>query len=174
MTLTLRHDNTIVTARRGSTLRTLTVCFSISLLCAPLRGIDRDRRLDELYHTSWTLKDGAPSDIYAIAQTVDGYLWLGTTGLVRFDGIHFENYESPFGQAFPAKNVSSLLAIPDGGLWIGFSSGEVSLLKNGRVTSYGPTNGLPPSTVRSLVRDRQGRIWAASLTGLSRFDGSLG
>jgi len=172
MTPTLTTAGTIVSARIGSAARLLSLCFFISLLSAPLRGIDRDRRLDELYHTSWTLKDGAPTEIFAIAQTIDGYLWLGTTtGLVRFDGIHFENYESPFGQAFPARNASSLLATPDGGLWIGFSSGEVSLLKNGRITSYSQKDGLPPSTVRSLVRDRQGRIWAASLTGLSQFDG---
>jgi signal transduction histidine kinase/ligand-binding sensor domain-containing protein len=171
---TLSHAGTIVRARIGSAARLLSLYLFISLLSTPLRGIDRDRRIDELYHTSWTLKDGAPSEIFAIAQTIDGYLWLGTTtGLVRFDGIHFENYESPFGQAFPAKNASSLLAIPDGGLWIGFSSGEVSLLKNGRITSYSQKDGLPPSTVRSLARDRQGRIWAASVTGLSLFDGSL-
>jgi signal transduction histidine kinase/ligand-binding sensor domain-containing protein len=143
------------------------------MLSSPLSGIDRNRRLDELYHTSWTTKDGAPSDIFAIAQTRDGYLWLGaTTGLVRFDGLRFENYESPFGQAFPAKNVSSLLVVPDGGLWIGFSSGDVSLLKNGRITTYSQKEGLPSSTVRSLVRDREGHIWAASLTGLSQFNGS--
>ena len=174
MTPTTTHAGTIVGARIVSAARLLSLCLFISLLSAPLCGIDRDRRLDELYHTSWTVKDGAPSEIFAIAQTIDGYLWLGTTtGLVRFDGIHFENYESPFGQAFPARNASSLLAIPDGGLWIGFSSGEISLLKNGRITSYSKKDGLPPSTVRSLVRDRQGRIWAASLTGLSQFDGSL-
>jgi signal transduction histidine kinase/ligand-binding sensor domain-containing protein len=160
-------------ARGGGAWRLVPICFLISLLCSPLSGIDRDRRLDELYHTSWTLKDGAPSEIFAIAQTRDGYLWLGTTtGLVRFDGIHFENYESPFGQAFPAKNASSLLVVPDGGLWIGFSSGDVSLLKNGRITTYSQKDGLPPSTVRSLVRDGEGRIWAASLTGLSQFNGS--
>ena len=174
MTPRLSHAGTIVSARIGRVARLLSLCLFISLLSAPLCGIDRDRRLDELYHTSWTVKDGAPSEIFAIAQTIDGYLWLGTTtGLVRFDGIHFENYESPFGQAFPARNASSLLAIPDGGLWIGFSSGEVSLLKNGRITSYSQKDGLPPNTVRSLVKDRQGRIWAASLTGLSQFDGSL-
>jgi ligand-binding sensor domain-containing protein len=161
------------TAKIGSAARLLSLYLFISLLSAPLRGIDRDRRLDELYHTSWTSKDGAPSEIFAIAQARDGYLWLGTTtGLVRFDGIHFENYEPPFGQAFPARNATSLLTVPDGGLWIGFSSGEVSLLKNGRITSYGQKEGLPPSTVRSLVRDRQGRIWAASPTGLSQFNGS--
>src|SRR5260370_2288959 len=80
---------------------------------------------------------------------------------------------SLFGHPVPVRNASSLLAIPDGGLWIGFASGDVSLLKNGRITSYGQKDGLPPSTVRSLVRDRLGRIWAASLTGLSQFDGSL-
>jgi signal transduction histidine kinase/ligand-binding sensor domain-containing protein len=173
MALTVRLNRPIVGARDCGAAQFLSVCFSIFLLCAPLLGIDRDRRLNELYHTSWTIKDGAPSEIFAIAQTMDGYLWLGTTtGLVRFDGIHFENYESPFGQAFPARNVSSLLALPDGGLWIGFSSGEVSLWKNGRITSYGKQNGLPSGTVRSLVRDRQGRIWAASLTGLSLLEGS--
>ena len=173
MATALRHCGSIAGARGCSGGQLPCVCFFIFLLCVPLLGIDRDRRLDELYHTSWTMKDGAPSEIFAIAQTGDGYLWLGTsTGLVRFDGFHFENYESPFGQALPSRNVSSLLAVPDGGLWVGFSSGDVSLLKNGRVTSYGQKDGLPPSPVRSLVRDRQGRIWAASLTGLSLFEGS--
>ncbi len=169
----LRLNGRIAGARGWSGVRVLGVWFSIFLFCAPLRGIDRDRRLDELFHTSWTTKDGAPSEIFAIAQTRDGYLWLGTpTGLVRFDGLHFENYQSPFGQASRARNVASLLATPDGGLWIGFSSGAVSLLKDGRITSYGQKDGLPFSPVRSLVRDRQGRIWAASLTGLSLFEGS--
>src|ERR1700729_2314273 len=104
MTPTLTHAGNFVSARIGRTARLLSLYLFISLLSAPLRGIDRDRRLDELYHTSWTVKDGAPSEIFAIAQTEDGYLWLGTsTGLVRFDGLHFENYESPFGQAFPAR-----------------------------------------------------------------------
>ena len=172
MALTLRLNGPIVGAR-GCSGQLLGVCFFMLLLCAPSRAIDRDRRLDELYHTSWTTKDGAPSEIFAIAQTEDGYLWLGTTaGLIRFDGIHFENYEPPFGGTLPAKNVASLLAVPGEGLWIGFASGEVSFLKNGRITSYHQKDGLPPSSVRSLVRDRQRRIWAASLTGLSLFDGS--
>src|ERR1700722_4985592 len=93
MTPTLPHAGAIAGARIGSAARLLSLYLFISLLSAPLPGIDRDRRLDELYHTSWTSKDGAPSEIFAIAQARDGYLWLGTTtGLVRFDGIHFENY----------------------------------------------------------------------------------
>src|SRR5207249_12105078 len=48
------------------------------LLCAPLHAIDRDRRLDQLHHTGWTYIEGAPGQVRALAQTTDGYLWLGT------------------------------------------------------------------------------------------------
>ena len=41
--------------------------------------------------TSWTDQDGLPlSQIWALTQTRDGFLWLATTaGLVRFDGQTF-------------------------------------------------------------------------------------
>ena len=42
-------------------------------------------------HTAWSAKDGVPSMIQALAQTKDGYLWLGTPGgLYRFDGVTFD------------------------------------------------------------------------------------
>ena len=34
--------------------------------------------LSHFQHTAWTLQDGAPSQIDALAQTKDGYIWLGT------------------------------------------------------------------------------------------------
>ena len=145
----------------------------VFVLGSPGFAIDRDRSIDQLYHTSWTLKDGAPAEIFAIAQTTDGYLWLGTTtGLVRFDGVRFEDYTAQKGQDLPEKNVSALLATPDGALWIGFGAGGVSLLKRGIVTTYGAGDGLPSGSVRALVRDREGRIWAAALGGLARLESS--
>src|ERR1700749_4222276 len=47
---------------------------------------------------SWTFKDGAPTDVTCLAQTSDGFLWLGSpNGLYRFDGTRFEPFNSPFG-----------------------------------------------------------------------------
>src|SRR5437764_11445352 len=120
-------------SHRNKTLRLkLLGLISTTVLCAPLFGIDRDLRIDQLYHTSWTHKDGAPSQIRALAQTTDGFLWIGdATGLYRFDGIRFELYEPPAGQSLPGVAVNNLLAVPDGGLWIGFVFGPVSFLKDG-------------------------------------------
>src|ERR1700733_10393733 len=54
-------------------------------------GLDGHRTLTQYIHDSWgadeCLNGGA---VYAIGQSSDGYLWLGTErGLVRFDGSDF-------------------------------------------------------------------------------------
>jgi signal transduction histidine kinase/ligand-binding sensor domain-containing protein len=136
-------------------------------------GIDRDRSVEQLYHTSWTFMDGVPGEVHALAQTTDGYLWLGTaSGLFRFDGIRFQPYEPSSGQAFSQRNVFSLLAVPDGGLWVGFWYGGVSFLKDGKVTNYSEQDGLPSHAVLGFERDLEGMIWVAGKDGLARLEGS--
>ena len=144
------------------------------LLCVPLLGIDRDLRIDQLHHTSWTRKDGVPSQIRALAQTTDGFLWIGARdGLYRFDGIHFELYQPPDGATLPNAEVGCLLAVPDGGLWIGFGRGATSFLKDGRVSTYPEPAGSHGPAANDLARDDQGVIWrAVASAGLSRFTGS--
>ncbi len=54
--------------------------------CISLAAINPEIRLDQFYHTRWTVKDGAPSGAGSITQTADGFLWFGTTsGLYHFD-----------------------------------------------------------------------------------------
>jgi len=43
-----------------------------------LDAVDPDRKIAQFYHTAWTVEDGAPSGIHRLAQTKDGYMWLGT------------------------------------------------------------------------------------------------
>ena len=145
----------------------------ILLHCFPLQAIDRDRKLADLYHTAWTFKDGAPSEIHALAQTRDGFLWLGTaSGLFRFDGIRFQQYQPPPNQKFQQRNIFSLLATPDGGLLVGYWYGGVSLIQDGKVINYGTPEGLPSHAVLAFARDRNGSIWAAAGSdGLARFEG---
>jgi ligand-binding sensor domain-containing protein len=54
-----------------------------------------------LHHTAWTAKDGAPSNIIAIAQTPDSWMWLASqNGLYRFDGVRFEVFKTPKDETF--------------------------------------------------------------------------
>ena len=59
-------------------------------------------------------------EVQAIAQTPDGYLWVGTAaGLLRFDGVRTVAWTELGYPPLPAPNVTSLLAAGDRTLWIG-------------------------------------------------------
>src|SRR5262249_36917234 len=88
-------------------------------------------------HTSWKVREGfSKGTISSIAQTQDGYLWLGTEfGLLRFDGVRNVPWQPPAGEHLPSSRIYSLLAARDGTLWIGTSKGLVSW-KDGKLTQY--------------------------------------
>ena len=146
----------------------------LRLLAAPheIIALDRDRTIAQLHHTGWTVADGAPSGVHAIAQTTDGYLWLASTyGLIRFDGVRFQRYEPAQGGTLQSRDISALLATPDGGLWIG-RAGGATFLKNDRAVTYGREDGLQLNTVRGFLLDRKGTVWATTSRGLERFENS--
>jgi ligand-binding sensor domain-containing protein len=137
----------------------------------PLCAQAGDRTIGQFVHTAWSAKEGAPGNVYALAQTTDGFLWLGTMqGLYRFDGVSFERYEPRSGPAFQSSNVTALLALPNGDLWIGYRDKGVSRLRNGTNTNYTGSDGLPSGRVTRLAQDREGTIWAAANGGLARFE----
>jgi PAS domain S-box-containing protein len=152
---------------------TLEVCLFLALACSCSAALESDRTIAQFAHTAWGPKDGAPSVVTALAQTSDGYLWLGCPdGLYRFDGVVFERYQPQSGGPFPVHTVSSLLALPNGDLWIGFSSGGVSLLRHGNASNYSVREGMPNGVIWSFAQDREGTIWAATNNGLLRLEGS--
>jgi signal transduction histidine kinase/ligand-binding sensor domain-containing protein len=118
-------------------------------------------------HNSWTFNEGAPADVMCLAQANDGFLWLGgPNGLFRFDGTRFEPFRSPFGDRLLSTNLYSLFGPPSGGLWVGYVIGGFSFLDNGRVTNYASETG----SVNGFAQDREGIVWAATSSGLWRFD----
>jgi len=154
--------------RRGA-MKFLLIALCGCLACPRTCALDRDRDITQFYHTAWTAKDGAPSQINAVAQTTDGYLWFGSErGLFQFDGVRFKLYEPPAGVRFPSNNINSLMATPDGGLWVSFNPSRIGFLKNGRFVLFDQ----PQFELTSFVRDLDGRIWAGTRTGLLLLDGS--
>jgi len=151
-----------VRIRRSSALCVLLFVFA----ALPIRAVDPTRHLSQYAHTAWRVQDGglkaAPS---AIAQTSDGYIWIGTfSGLVRFDGVRFVPWISPDGVQLPSSQIYSLLGARDGTLWIGTREG-LSHWVNQHLVNYPGANGL----ITSILEDHDGTIW---FTHLEALDGS--
>jgi ligand-binding sensor domain-containing protein len=118
-------------------------------------GVDSSRHISQYGHTAWRIQDGVFSGApNAIAQTTDGYLWIGTqNGLIRFDGVRFVPWVPLKGKLL-SSGIFSLLAGTDGGLWIGTST-NLAHLQNGILTNYLDADG----RVNSIVQGHDGRIW---------------
>ena len=126
--------------------------------------------LAQYHHTAWTAREGAPAYVDAIAQSDDGFLWLGTAGgLFRFDGVRFEAIDRVGSVPFPSRNISALVNGPEG-LWIGYRLGGVSLMRKDTLQSFGSEEGLPERSVWTLTRDSSGTMWAGTTVGLYRLE----
>lgn len=93
-------------------------------------AIDPNRAISQYIHISWGTEKGFPGgSVSSIAQTPDGYLWIGTDkGLVRFDGTGFRTFGQANSASFAIGPVRRLLADTQGNLWI--------LLQNTKLLRY--------------------------------------
>ena len=75
-------------------MRLAIALFLLLKILLPVYGLDPRKSLTQYSSTLWGQQHGLPQDtIRAIAQTPDGYLWVGTDeGLARFDGYEFVVY----------------------------------------------------------------------------------
>lgn len=172
--LTLIDEFTHDLYRRIHRLLKILGVVAAGLFTHPLPAVSA-QTLAQMYHARWTVRDGAPRNINRIAQTADGFIWLGTdNGLFRFDGQSFDRYQPSSGEPFPGTQIGSLKAVADGGLWIGYGRVGASFLKGGRNTNYGEQSGLGLATIRDFAVDKQGTVWArVGGSGLKRLDESV-
>jgi ligand-binding sensor domain-containing protein/two-component sensor histidine kinase len=118
----------------------------------------------------WRSADGLPEDFaQSLAQTQDGYLWIGTSGgLARFDGVSFVVFNRENMSAFLDDSVYSLLVTKDGTLWAGTEGGGLVRYKDGRFRAFGASEGLTNGFVRVIYEDRNSRLWVGTDAGLFR------
>ena len=160
---------------RGSLLAVHCIVATV-FLSHSVYALDPSRQLTQYIQSNWSSDAGLPQNsVHAIAQTKDGYLWLGTEeGLARFDGVRFQIFRRETNNGLASDYIRALFAAGDGTLWIGTDSG----------LSYLPFVGAPESSVQpslpikldafsgdsiiAICEDRDGAIWVASNHGLRR------
>src|SRR3974390_1417246 len=150
--------------RKMKPVLALTTLSLLTLLlgATPALALDPSLQASQYGHTAWTAREGfSVGAIFAMAQTPDGYLWLGTGfGLFRFDGLHAVPWQPPVGQKLPNAPYA-LLVTRDGTLWIGTFAGLVSW-DGKKLTEYPEIRDL---FVTSLLEDHEGTVWAGILSG---------
>ncbi|HTY84738.1 MAG TPA: two-component regulator propeller domain-containing protein, partial [Silvibacterium sp.] len=145
---------------RNAKLRIALVAIGIVGLlewCPRVFALDPSLDVSQYAHTAWKVRDGFTKGIISsVAQTPDGYLWLGTEfGLVRFDGVRTVPWEPQAGQRLLSNDITSLLATRDGTIWIGTRNGLAKWNRN-ILTIYPQMSG---QWIRSLIQDREGTVW---------------
>ncbi|HSU59385.1 MAG TPA: two-component regulator propeller domain-containing protein [Bryobacteraceae bacterium] len=134
-------------------------------------GLDPSKSVRQFHQDVWGTLQGLPQNtVPAIAQTNDGYLWLGTElGLVRFDGLHFTVFDKTNTPELKSNKIDALLAAGDGDLWIGAIGGGLTVLSKGTFKTFTTNNGLSGNSVLCLLQDRSGDIWIGTNgSGLDR------
>ncbi len=143
-------------------IRTAVLCASLLYLLlsvAPLHALNPHKRLTQYIHTSWRTQDGsAPSGMYTIAQTSDGFLWfLSSRGdIYRFDGVQFRLWRVP-ADAASIGRIRNILGDQASGVWALGADG-VAHLKDGVVTSHFQLDGLESNPL-NISEDSDGSIW---------------
>ena len=91
------------------------------------KALNPEQNITQYSLTQWGHRDGLPSTaIYAVAQTPDGFLWLGTSdGLVRFDGVRFVQVPLSNTGDLAFGRVQALRVDRTGAMWVGTESGSL-------------------------------------------------
>jgi len=118
--------------RLGSRLTGLCLAGALALLFS---GPVARARTDYLTDV-WTADNGLPSSsVTDLAQTPDGYLWVGTyNGLVRFDGVRFVTFDPANVPALAHARVRRLAVDSAGTLYINTYDGSLTSFRHGVFT----------------------------------------
>lgn len=110
---------------------------------------------------NWQLEQGLPQiSVTSIAQTKDGYLWVGTfNGLARFDGVHFTVFDEGNSPGLTSSGITHLAADEEGALWIVTVTGSLVRWAAGRFEEVLTEEALLPSGDVCFLHDSTGQLF---------------
>lgn len=130
--------------------------------------------MSQYIRDQWGAEKGFPGGpVYAITQTADGYLWIGTEkGLVRFDGLNFRLIQHANTPSLPAGPVLGLAADAEGNLWIRLRSPSMLRYRAGKFENVLSNLERTEPGITAMVLGINGEVlFSALVNGTLRYSG---
>lgn len=143
-------------------LRVVVLATFLLWLAGPLLALDPGSPVDRYPVDRWdTAGEKLSNTVVALAQTPDGFLWIGTTGgLARFDGLTFSRARLLGKGEGDSLEIRALLPGRNGTLWVGSSRGLIAYsYRDGQARAFTEKDGIIQDGIRRLFSDRTGYIW---------------
>ena len=149
------------------------ICLGLGAILGPMVGAAQEAP-GPFVHRAWGSEDGLPQmSMYAIQQSRDGYLWIGTLqGLVRFDGSRFTRFSIEEDPGLSTERVVGIIESGDGSLWISTQAQGLARYQDGAFRRYTVADGLPSNSSgpgRAIVVSRDGGVLFGTDRGAVRF-----
>lgn len=123
-------------------------------------------RVPQFMVRTWRTDEGLPrNEVLSLAQTTEGYLWIGSENtLSRFDGVHFQAFTPQQHPGLPFGRMVALCPDRTGRLWIGTDEGQIGWWESG--DRFGKPVGETGSEIYRIVQDERGLIWLGLGNGI--------
>ena len=137
------------------------ICIVLAGLVTDARALDPNRLPSQYLREQWTTQTGFPGGaVNGIAQTADGYLWIGTDrGLLRFDGFNFRPVSLAATAVAPNAPILQLLTDAGGKLWGRPQGGYLVRQKDGKFESVRYDQG----AITTLSRDNHDGVLVSDI-----------
>lgn len=149
---------------RREVLRGALLAVAALSAAPPLLAVDPNRTMSQYVRERWEAEAGLPrGPVYAIAQTTDGYLWIGTErGIIRFDGVNFRTMNPASGDLPRISHVLGLLTDRDGTLWVRLRRPSLLRFRDGKFEDAAAGFQDPIPTVTAMAHSVDGALltWA--------------
>ena len=122
----------------------------------------------------YTTRDGlATNDIFRVFEDSGGRIWIGCIGPLGVNGLSRWDRATGTFQHFSAHTssvVSAFAEDTDHSIWLGYYDGALARYRNGEFRFYTIEDGLAGGGILAVHVDKIGRVWIASVRGLTRID----
>lgn len=124
---------------------------------------------DDFVVQVWDTDSGLPERIVtSIAQTPDGFLWIGTLhgGLARFDGVNFTDFQPGNTPELKSIEIHNLFVDRQGALWINNAEGGLISCRDGRFRFEHDDPDIPGAWLVGILCDTPERLEFVSRSGI--------